>query len=94
MVFTVIGAVAELERSLIQERVVMGLSRARKQGTRLGRPRVSVDAAKVSELRAHGRTWAEISQLLRISRGRPLNARFTAWMPVPPGRSQSRLILF
>src|SRR6266516_7593996 len=32
MVFTVIGAVAELERSLIKERVMMGLERARKQG--------------------------------------------------------------
>src|SRR5262245_62316621 len=38
MVFTVIGAVAELERSLIRERVAMGLNRARKNGRRLGRP--------------------------------------------------------
>ncbi len=38
MVFTVIGAVAELERSLIKERVVMGLERAKKDGKRLGRP--------------------------------------------------------
>ena len=37
MVFTVIGAVAELERALIRERVVMGLNRARKQGKCLGR---------------------------------------------------------
>jgi len=37
MVFTIIGAVAELERSLIRERVVMGLDRARKQGKKLGR---------------------------------------------------------
>jgi DNA invertase Pin-like site-specific DNA recombinase len=51
MVFTVIGAVAELERSLIRERVVMGLNRARKGGTRLGRPRVPVDAAEVARLR-------------------------------------------
>ena len=38
MVFTVIGAVAELERSLIKERVIMGLERAKKDGKRLGRP--------------------------------------------------------
>src|SRR2546425_760825 len=69
MVFTVIGAVAELERSLIQERVVMGLNRARKGGTRLGRPRVPVDAAEVTRLRVQGRTWAEISLILSISRG-------------------------
>src|SRR5215471_12495724 len=48
MVFTVIGAVAELERSLVRERVVMGLNKARKCGTRLGRPRVQVNAAAVA----------------------------------------------
>ena len=37
MIYTVLGAVAELERNLIRERVHMGLSRARKQGKQLGR---------------------------------------------------------
>jgi DNA invertase Pin-like site-specific DNA recombinase len=69
MIFTVIGAVAELERSLIRERVVMGLNRARKQGTQLGRPRVYVNADRVAELRAQKRSWAEIAATLRISRG-------------------------
>src|SRR5215469_7659123 len=43
MVFTVVAAVAELERSIIRERVVMGLDRAKRQGKRLGRPKVLVD---------------------------------------------------
>src|SRR6059036_277666 len=38
MIFTVLGAVAELERNLIKERVQMGITRARKQGKALGRP--------------------------------------------------------
>jgi DNA invertase Pin-like site-specific DNA recombinase len=38
MVFTVLGAVAALERSLIAERVRMGIQNARKRGKRLGRP--------------------------------------------------------
>ena len=38
MVFTVLGAVAELERSLIVERVRAGLRNARAKGKRLGRP--------------------------------------------------------
>jgi DNA invertase Pin-like site-specific DNA recombinase len=38
MVFTVLGAVAELERSLIGERVRMGVQNARKKGKQLGRP--------------------------------------------------------
>jgi len=40
MIFTVLGAVAELERSLICDRVSSGLARARKQGKQLGRPKV------------------------------------------------------
>src|ERR1700693_2403541 len=39
MVFTVLGAVAELERSLIAERVRAGLRNARAKGRKLGRPR-------------------------------------------------------
>jgi len=39
MVFTVLGAVAELERSLITERVRAGLRNAKAKGRRLGRPR-------------------------------------------------------
>ena len=38
MIFTVLGAVAELERSLIAERVRAGLRNARAKGKRLGRP--------------------------------------------------------
>src|SRR5712692_10083118 len=43
MIFTVLGAVAELERSLIVERVKAGLRNAKAKGKRLGRPRVVVD---------------------------------------------------
>src|SRR6202140_4167358 len=54
MVFTVLGAVAELERSLIVERVRAGLRHARAKGTRLGRPRKPIDATKIAELRMQG----------------------------------------
>jgi DNA invertase Pin-like site-specific DNA recombinase len=36
--FTVLGAVAELERSLIVERVRAGMRNARAKGARIGRP--------------------------------------------------------
>ena len=52
MVFTVLGAVAELERSLIRERVILGLQRAKAQGKQLGRPRVPIDVERLGEL--HG----------------------------------------
>jgi DNA invertase Pin-like site-specific DNA recombinase len=38
MVFTVLGAVAELERALIVERVKAGMRNARAKGKRIGRP--------------------------------------------------------
>ncbi len=41
-VFTIIAAIAQLERSLIVERVRAGLRRARAEGKRLGRPRLQV----------------------------------------------------
>ena len=69
MVFTVLGAVAELERSLIAERVKAGLRNARAKGKRLGRPPVVVDAARVGTLRRHGRSWREIVAEMGISKG-------------------------
>jgi DNA invertase Pin-like site-specific DNA recombinase len=69
MVFTVLGAVAELERSLIVERVRAGLRNARAKGKQLGRPRVSVDASKVSRLHLQGRSIREIANELGCSRG-------------------------
>jgi DNA invertase Pin-like site-specific DNA recombinase len=68
-VFTVLGAVAELERSLIAERVRAGLRNARAKGKRLGRPRVSVHAAQVARLRASGQSWRAIARLLGVSVG-------------------------
>jgi DNA invertase Pin-like site-specific DNA recombinase len=68
MVFTVLGAVAELERSLIVERVRAGLRNARAKGKTLGRPRVAVDAATVSRLRSQGCTIREIADTLGVSR--------------------------
>ena len=51
MVFTVLGAVAELERSLIVERVRAGLRNARAKDRRLGRPKVDTDATRIAALR-------------------------------------------
>jgi len=68
MIFTVLGAVAELERSLIAERVRAGLRNARAKGKRLGRPRVAVDAARIGLLRAQGRSIREIAGELGCSR--------------------------
>lgn len=68
MVFTVLGAVAELERSLIAERVRAGLRNAKAKGKTLGRPRIAVDAATIGRLRSQGRTIREIAESLGVSR--------------------------
>jgi DNA invertase Pin-like site-specific DNA recombinase len=67
MVFTVLGAVAELERSLIAERVRAGLRNARAKGMKLGRPVLRLDRVRIVRLRAEGRSLREIATELGCS---------------------------
>ena len=76
-VFTIIGAVAQLERDIIAERVKAGLRRARASGKRLGRPRVPVEASRIASLRAQGRSWAVISQELGVGKGTAQRAYYS-----------------
>jgi DNA invertase Pin-like site-specific DNA recombinase len=69
MVFTVLGAVAELERSLIVERVKAGLRNAKAKGKRIGRPRVIVDVQQIASLRRGKNSWAVICRKTGLSRG-------------------------
>jgi DNA invertase Pin-like site-specific DNA recombinase len=69
MVFTVLGAVAELERSLIVERVKAGLRNAKAKGKRLGRPRVVVDRSRITALRSEGLSWAKVAEQLGVGEG-------------------------
>jgi DNA invertase Pin-like site-specific DNA recombinase len=69
LMFQIIGAMAEFERALIQERVRAGLRNARSKGKKLGRPRVTVDASKIASLRSQGRSWAEIVAEMGIGKG-------------------------
>src|SRR3984893_10776220 len=69
LMFQIIGAMAEFERALIQERVKAGLRNARAKGKRLGRPRVLVDSARLASLRAQGLSWAAVGERLGVSEG-------------------------
>ena len=69
MIFTVLGAVAELERSLIKERVAMGLERARKEGKPHGRPKRFFDRVKAQRLRDEGKSYREIGKILDVNKG-------------------------
>jgi DNA invertase Pin-like site-specific DNA recombinase len=60
MVFTILGSVAELERSLIGERVKAGLRNAKAKGKRLGRPPLrELSATEVRQLRRDRRKTGE-----------------------------------
>jgi DNA invertase Pin-like site-specific DNA recombinase len=69
LMFQIIGAMAEFERALIQERVRAGLRNAQAKGKRLGRPRVVVDTLRIASLRAQGRSWAEIVAEVKVGKG-------------------------
>jgi len=67
MVFTVLAAVAELELSLIRERVMMGLERAKAQGKVLGRPRVETSEEQLLTLSEQGLSSRQIAKQLSLS---------------------------
>ncbi len=66
LLFHIVGAVAQFERDLIAERVRAGMAHAKSLGKHIGRPRVPVDVAAVSRLRAEGHSLREIAQTLNI----------------------------
>ena len=70
-IFTIIGAMAELERSVIRERVQAGLDYARKNGTKSGRaigwPRRIFDRERVCRLRETGLSIPKIAVQMGLS---------------------------
>jgi DNA invertase Pin-like site-specific DNA recombinase len=74
MIFTVLGAVAELERSLITERVRAGVRNARAKGKRLGRPSKLADPGEIKRLRAQGASWRFIGKELGVAPATALHA--------------------
>jgi len=69
LMFQIVGAMAEFERALIQERVRAGLRNAKAKGKTLGRPRVIIDASRIASLRSLGRSWAQITDEIGVSKG-------------------------
>jgi DNA invertase Pin-like site-specific DNA recombinase len=69
LVFGIFASIAEFERELIRGRVISGLAAAQARGVRLGRPKRTVDAARIVALRSAGASWREISETLGIGVG-------------------------
>jgi len=68
LLFQVVGAIAEFERSLIRERIALGLERARAEGKTIGRPLgAQVDEQELRRLRSEGLSLRAIARQVGIS---------------------------
>jgi DNA invertase Pin-like site-specific DNA recombinase len=64
----IVGAIAELERNLIVERVRAGMRRARLEGRQIGRTPLDIDRAQVVRDRRSGMSLTCVAKKHRISR--------------------------
>ena len=73
--FTIISAMAKLERDIIVERVKAGMRKAKEQGKRIGRPKAVVDVDSILSLRERGLSLQAISDRVKYkdSKGRLRN---------------------
>lgn len=71
LAFSIFGAFAEFERSIIRERVRSGLDRAKRNGTKLGRPTNLNDAVRsaIVALRSKDVSIRQIASQLRVGTG-------------------------
>ena len=67
-IIVIIGAIAELERNLIVERVRAGMRRAKLEGRQIGRRPLDIDRAAVLRHRAQGQSLSQIAKSFTISR--------------------------
>jgi DNA invertase Pin-like site-specific DNA recombinase len=67
-IVVIVGAIAELEKSLIVERVRAGMRRAKLEGRRIGRAPLDIDRAQVVVDRRAGMSLSQVAQKHRISR--------------------------
>jgi DNA invertase Pin-like site-specific DNA recombinase len=64
----IVGAIAELERSLIVERVRAGMRRAKLEGRRIGRAPLDIDRSQVVADRVSGMSLTQVAKKHRVSR--------------------------
>ena len=67
-IVVIIGAIAELERNLIVERVRAGMRRARLEGRSIGRPSLELDHSAILRDRQHGHSLGELAKSYAVSR--------------------------
>jgi DNA invertase Pin-like site-specific DNA recombinase len=67
-IVVIIGAIAELERNLIIERVRAGMRRARLEGRHIGRRPLELDRAAILRDRQHGQSLGQLAKTYCASR--------------------------
>jgi DNA invertase Pin-like site-specific DNA recombinase len=67
-ILVIVGAIAELERSLIVERVRAGLRRAKLEGRRIGRPKLLLDREAILRDRTQGLSLNELAAVHHVSK--------------------------
>ena len=67
-IVVIIGAIAELERNLIIERVRAGMRRARLEGRHIGRPQLELDRAAIVHDRSRGQSLGQLAKTFHVSR--------------------------
>lgn len=65
--FTIISAIAELERNIIVERIKGGLRRARAMGKRIGRPELQMNIERIMNLKTQGLSIRAIAKQMGAS---------------------------
>ena len=68
-VISILATIAKQERIRLSERTKAGLAQARRNGRRIGRPRLNVQSSEIARLRASGLSLRAIGRTLGISEG-------------------------
>jgi DNA invertase Pin-like site-specific DNA recombinase len=88
-ILTIISAIAELERSLIVERVKAGMRRAKLEGRQIGRARLVVDREQVIHDRRSGMSLTQVARKHSISRASVCRLmKETALTPASPSSGE------
>lgn len=66
LLFTIVAAMAEMERTILIERVCAGMAAAKSKGKSIGRPKRVFRRDVATELRATGHSWRAISNMLGV----------------------------
>ncbi|EKH9202479.1 recombinase family protein [Vibrio parahaemolyticus] len=67
-VLGILASVAQMERELIRERQAEGIAAAKEKGKKFGRPKTSVNAEQIDNLKSQGISMTEIARQLGVGR--------------------------